>query len=118
VGESGITQRVALIGCTGLLGDIIGQTVAAQPDLEVVADLPFPEPDLDVDIVLWNNADEVRIAEWLGRISRRRGLRVLATLGDGKNASLWELRPHRTDLGALSPAHLVETIRASRGGRT
>jgi hypothetical protein len=36
---------------------------------------------------------------------------VLATLGDGRTASLWQLTPQRTDLGALSPAVLVEAIR-------
>jgi hypothetical protein len=108
--------RVALIGCSGLLGSIIDDALAAQPDLDVVADLdpPSPDealPDLDADLVLWNNADETRVAQWLGTLSSRCGPRVLATLGDGRDASLWELTPRRTDLGALSPGTLVETIR-------
>jgi hypothetical protein len=111
---------VALIGCSGLLGDIIEQTVAAQPDLCVVADLATSDlngtlPELDADIVLWNNADETRIAAWLGVLSARRLPRVLATIGDGRDASLWELTPRRTELGALSPASLVETIRRTAG---
>jgi hypothetical protein len=111
---------VALLGCSGLLGDIIEQTVAAQPDLCVVADLATSDlngtlPELDADIVLWNNADETRIAAWLGVLSARRLPRVLATIGDGRDASLWELTPRRTELGALSPASLVETIRRTAG---
>ena len=54
--------RVALIGCSGLLGEIIGQAVAAQPDVDVVADLAEPTDgaslaDVGADIVLWNNAE-------------------------------------------------------------
>jgi hypothetical protein len=113
--------RVALIGCSGLLGSIIGDALAAQPDLDVVADLDPPSadealPDVDADLVLWNNADETRVAQWLDTMSSRSGPRVLATLGDGRDASLWELTPHRTELGALSPGTLVDTIRRSATG--
>ena len=122
VGDSGSHVRVALIGCSGLLGDIIGQAVAAQPELEVVAELdsPPPEtelPDIDADIVVWNNADEESIARWLAGLSQRQP-RVLATLVDGHEAALWELTPHRSELGALSPQTLVETIRDTRAARS
>jgi len=122
VGDSGSHVRVALIGCSGLLGDIIGQAVAAQPELDVVAELdsPPPEtelPDIDADIVVWNNADEDSIARWLAGLSQRQP-RVLATLVDGHEAALWELTPHRSELGALSPQTLVETIRDTRAARS
>lgn len=114
--------RVALIDCSGLLGDIIEQTVVAQPDLCVVAELATSElnetlADLDADIVVWNDADEPRIARWLTELSRRSGPRVLATIGDGRDASLWRLTPRRTELGALSPSSLVETIRNTADDR-
>jgi hypothetical protein len=35
---------------------------------------------------------------------------VLTTIGDGRQASLWELVARRTELGSLSPGTLVETI--------
>lgn len=118
MGHPGAPVRIALIGCSGLLGDIITHTIAARPDLDVVAQLagvapeggpPFLDPDLDVDLVLWNNADERGMANWL------RGLchecpRVLATLGDGMSAALWELVPQRTELGEVSPQTLVQAI--------
>jgi len=111
--------RVALIGCSGMLGSIIGDALAAEPDLDVVATLAATDaaPTLpDVDLVVWNNADESRVAQLLGVASSRCGPRVLATLGDGRDASLWELTPHRTELGALSPESLVETIRRPATG--
>ncbi len=113
--------RVVLIGCSGLLGDIIDTALADQPGLDVVADLdtPGPEgglPDVDADLVLWNNADEARVERWLGDLSSHAAPRVLATLTDGRDASLWELVPRRTELGALSPRTLVETIRRPATG--
>ena len=107
--------RVALIGCTGLLGDIIRETLAGQPEVDVAAELAAPAaeeelPQLDADLVLWNNADESRVAGWLDRFARGAGPRVLTTVGDGRQASLWELVPRRTELGSLSPGTLVETI--------
>ncbi|WP_162181241.1 Rossmann-fold NAD(P)-binding domain-containing protein [Rhodococcus wratislaviensis] len=105
--------RVALVGCTGLLGDIIGKAVAAQPDIEVVAELQGGDevPEMDADLLLWNNADESRLEQWLHAAGARCAPRVLTILGDGRNTSLWELAPHRVDLGALSVTTLVETIR-------
>jgi hypothetical protein len=115
--------RVALIGCTGLLGDIIRQTLADEPDLDVVAQVTTPGPDLDLsqfdaDIVLWNDAEESRIARWLTGLTHHLAPRVLATLTDGQRAALWELTPHRIELGALSPDTLINTIRGRRVGRS
>lgn len=109
--------RVALVGCSGLLGDIIHRAVAEEPGLEVVADLPLPDslgdlPVVEADVVLWNESEGSHCPEWLSRLGRRACPPVLATHYDGRVASLWELVPRHTDLGALSPATLVETIRA------
>lgn len=121
VTQANSAVRVALIGCTGLLGDIIRQTLADEPDLDVVAQMTAPGSDFDLsqfdaDIVLWNDAEESRIAQWLTGFTRHRAPRVLATLTDGKRAALWELTPHRIELGALSPDTLIKTIRDSRVG--
>jgi hypothetical protein len=107
--------RVALVGCTGLLGDIISKAVAEDPSIDVVARIDAPGPAVDraveADLVLWNNADEAEVSRWLSDVHA--APRVLATVGDGRDAALWELAPHRTELGELSPAGLVETIRAA-----
>jgi hypothetical protein len=58
--------RVALVGCSGVLGDIIRRAVREAPDMRVVSEashFPVPGDALeerapDVDVVLWNNADE------------------------------------------------------------
>ncbi|MFZ0835733.1 MAG: hypothetical protein WAM92_22215 [Mycobacterium sp.] len=120
--ETSSTVRVALIGCTGLLGDIIRQTLSGEPDLDVVAQMTTPGPDFDLlqfgaDIVLWNGAEENLIVRWLSGLKQQHAPRVLATLTDGQEAALWELIPHRIDLGGISPRALVETIREKRAGR-
>lgn len=109
--------RLALVGCGGLLGDIIGEAVATHDDFHVVADVAAPAPgtdvalsELEVDLVVWKDADEDQVAAWLTRVQRRSPV-VLTTLGDGRDASLWRLAPHRTPLGQLSPRSLVDTIR-------
>lgn len=117
-GELGTPLRVALIGCVGLLGEIIGRTLSTEPDLAVVADVEELSYDDDLslvaaDLVVWNNADESLVVRWLSNLSNRCGPRVLATMGDGREASLWELTPQRKALGSLSPTTLVETIRSS-----
>jgi chemotaxis response regulator CheB len=113
--------RVAVIGCSGLLGDIIRQTIRAEADLEVVAELAVPGTDfnlaeVDADIVLWNDADEYRISRWLADLMQERSPRVLATTTDGQRGALWELKPHRIELGELSPRTLVDTIRRGCAG--
>lgn len=110
--------RVALVDCVGLIGDIIRQAIAAEPDFEVVAEISTKgtvDPLLDVgaDILIWNNADEKHLADRLEVIARRCGARVLATHADGRCADLWEVVPQRSPLPSLSPSAIVEMIRAS-----
>jgi hypothetical protein len=106
--------RVALIGCSGLLGDIIGKAIGADPLIEVVAridPITVGNQTIDADLVLWHNADEAQVASWLRDVHGTP--RVLATVGDGRAAALWELAPHRTELGEQSPAVLVQTIHSA-----
>ncbi|MBN3508312.1 hypothetical protein JYB55_05600 [Mycolicibacterium septicum] len=112
---------MALIRCSGLLGDVICHTIAAEPDLDIVVELAAPPSDLDIaelraDIVVWNEADPRRIEFWLKMFAHDHAPRVLATMTDGQDAALWELTPHRRELGALSPQTLVKSIRDSSNG--
>ncbi|CCG04043.1 hypothetical protein [Blastococcus saxobsidens] len=122
--------RVCLIGCTGLLGDIVLDALRRDPRITVVArvdsaaELGNPAdsaPPLDeLDLVVWNCADESRVPEWLDGV--RSTPRVLAVVEDGRAAALWELAPRRTALGSLSPLLLAEVIRTgalhTSSGRT
>ncbi|MEP6816104.1 MAG: hypothetical protein ABI873_11185 [Marmoricola sp.] len=114
-------MRVALVGYSGLLGDIIGRAISEDPELEVVADIDSAEliatglNVADADILLWNGADESRLWTWL-KAAAGRGPRILTTHGDGRHVLLWELAPQRTELGALSPTSLREALRGPAAG--
>jgi hypothetical protein len=123
VKESESPVRIALVGCTGLLGDVIRETLTSEPGLCVVAELNSPRGDLnvaelDAEIVLWKGADEHRVAVCLDDEIQRRAPRVLAVMTDGRRATLWELTPRRTELGALSPRTLVDIVRSTRASGT
>ena len=111
--------RVALVGCTGVLGDIIRGTVAATSDLEVVTEVTADHVDPEVvservDVVVWNNADDHRLRRLL---AARPGLPpILASQDDGRTAELWRLVAHRLPLGVLSPESLVDWIRTAAAG--
>lgn len=110
--------RVALVGCSGVLGDIIRRVVAEAPDLHVVTEATVYPTDVsavpdDVDVVFWNNADEEQLQRVLAEPAGTRQPPILTALNDGRNAVLWRLVPHRTPLGVLSPASLVDWIRSA-----
>jgi hypothetical protein len=108
--------RVVLVNCEGVLGDIITRAVTEAPGIDVVGTVRAVEvgPAIlagETDLVLWNDADERRLEQFLVFAARRRTPRVLATLSDGRDATLWKLVPWRTPLGSLSPTSLIEAIR-------
>lgn len=109
------TLRVSLVGCSGVLGDIIRTTLKQQPDMVVVEDVDtFPAGGgltVPSDVLVWNNADESRVERLLLNAAERSRPRVLATLGDGRDSAFWELAPRRTALGPPSPVALVQSIR-------
>lgn len=114
------STRVVLVGCTGLLGDIIRTSVLEAADLEVVAELGPEELGpgtgfVGADVVMWNQADETHLERLLTASAAGRIPKVLATVSDGRDAALWELVPRRTPLGSLSPASLVASIRSAAG---
>ena len=109
--------RVALVGCTGVLGEIIRNVVTDAPGVDVVAEMSADRLDRatgadDVDVVLCNNADEQRVRQLLtdsaGGVPP-----VLTAVDDGRSAVLWRVVPDRVPLGVLSPGSLVDWIRAA-----
>jgi hypothetical protein len=112
---------VALVSCTGVLGDVIRRTVATLPDVAVVQDLPYDDlPQLSValrqahpDVVVWLMNDESILTDHTELFSLDRGCAVIAVLDDGRRSSLWELRPHRTVLDPPSIDRLIDVLRSA-----
>jgi hypothetical protein len=86
-----------------LLRDLVEQRIAEQPDMVLggrLADLPADAPDV---IVCGEGCHEL--------LARRAGPRVLRIDEVGR-ASMHELREHTKPIGDVSPAQVVDAIRA------
>ena len=101
-----------------MLRELIAATIADQPDLEVVEpsgdgsalDTALERAGADVAIVGAERLDSAAVATVL---RRRPCARVLRISADGRETSLWELRPHERRLGDVSPGRLLDAIRAT-----
>ena len=100
-----------------LLREIVRETVAREPDLDVVAEhdadvavrVAVEQDDADFVIV---GSDAIADAAVESLVAADRGIRALELRSDGKTSVLYELRPHRVLMGELSPKTLLQTIRA------
>jgi DNA-binding NarL/FixJ family response regulator len=110
--------RIVLIDMSPLLREIVRETLAREPDLDVVA-----EHEAGVDVraaVERDGADFVIVgsdataeAAVSSLVAGERGVRALELRSDGRESVLYELRPHRVPLGEISPETLLHTIRAA-----
>ena len=111
-------MRIVLVGMTPLLGEIVRETLAGEPDLEVVAehdgdaDLREALEHADADFVIVGS-DAAAGGLVRALVEEGAARRALELLEDGKEGVLYELRPHQASLGELSPDALVRTIRAA-----
>ena len=107
--------RIVLIDMPPLLGGIVRDAIAREPDLDVVAEREAArlrevvEQD-EPDFVIVGTDDASAAVRSV--VEGRRGVRALEVHSDGRESVLYELRPHRVPLGEISPATLVQTIRA------
>ncbi|WP_428338563.1 hypothetical protein [Mycobacterium sp.] len=121
VAEVRALTRVALVACSGILGDLIRQSVSAAADLAVIEDLHTDEMAtlsasmrrIRPDVVVWQLQNEPSLADHPEFFGADSGFAVLAVVNDGRRGSLWRLRPHRTAVDPLSIDGLVGAIRAS-----
>jgi hypothetical protein len=90
----------------GVMRDLVETLVAAQPDLEIVGG--------DADVVLVGVATIAEADALTARLYARPHQRLLALAVDGRTAVAYELRPHVTPLGTLSPEGLLAAIRAGQ----
>ena len=103
--------RVLLSQMPQILRDILEHAVRRQPDLELIHDAVAP----DVVILGATSLDLIRMP--LSVLEKWPGARVMiVTPGEG-DAALFELRPHVTALGRVSPTELIERIRQSAANR-
>jgi DNA-binding NarL/FixJ family response regulator len=109
--------RIVLIDVPPLLRDIVREALVREPDLDVVAE---HEAGVDVrEAIEQEGADFVIVGSDAAAddhvrtvVSASLGVRLLELHSAGSASVLYELRPHRVSLGAISRETLLRTIRA------
>ena len=113
------TIRVILGEMPGMLREMIGAAIDEAPDMTVVATVDdrsmlassIAQTEADVLVV---SAPDGQGAEALQPLLYRQPRLTLLTIGNnGHSTALHELRPYTLTLGEVSPAELVDAIRAS-----
>jgi hypothetical protein len=115
--------RVLLLEMTGIVADIVRQTVSEQADLEVVATVPALRhlnavlAAVEADLVITPYPSSAGgLSRFDALLLARPGVRILAIQDDGRRACMYALAPRATALGVLTPETLVEFIRAPWSG--
>jgi DNA-binding NarL/FixJ family response regulator len=109
--------RIVLVAFAGLLRDIVWQTLEAESDMRVVAELvDYESVDrflgrASADLLIWSANGDGGDGVYADVLDQHPRLKVLAIRDDGRRGCLWELRPFPTSLGEVSPRLLVTAIR-------
>jgi DNA-binding NarL/FixJ family response regulator len=102
-----------------MLQSIIRGIVADQPDMEVVgelserAELEAMVEQTSAAFVIMGRDSPDATEGFRTLLTRQPPVRILAITGEGKAASLYELRPQRIPIGELSASRLVSVIRGA-----
>ena len=111
--------RILLAEMPRMLSDILTNVLARERDMEVLRVLEktdtllraVEESSADVVIVGLSDTELPRVCGDL--VTANPHMKVLAVAGDGRRVFLHELRPHTVPLGEMSPAGLIDAIRAA-----
>jgi DNA-binding NarL/FixJ family response regulator len=115
--------RVLTAELPGILNDIIGSVLQAAGDIEVVGRAAsYPElvalaRRLHPNVVIMELDESGPPGLGWDLYLNDPLLRVLGVVDEGRQTFVYELRPHRTALGELSPEALVAAVRRISGGQ-
>jgi hypothetical protein len=93
----------------GMLSAIITETLEAAPDIIVAAGA-----DDDLDVAILGGEPEGLPPFAFELLGRNPWMNVLKLRGDGRHASMFQLRPVERPLGEVSPQSLLDAVRAAR----
>jgi hypothetical protein len=100
--------RIRLVAMPRLVRELIEVALRAQPDMVVVAD-----EGCAPDFVVCGTPSERAPSAGRSLLAERARVRVLEVDPDAGSASLFELEEHEHPIGEVSPAQIVDTIRAA-----
>lgn len=105
--------RVALVGLTPLVRDLLHNLITGESDMRVAAVIErvdeLPDGPVDVYLLGEESSDGHTGERLLGDASSP--YRVIGVSADGRRMHLSELRPATESLGSLSSHELLEVIR-------
>jgi hypothetical protein len=107
-----VPVRVALLDLPQMLRAIV-EDILDQADDVTVTEAPAND---DADVVILGAHEDELPAAGRAQLERRPTAKVLTINGHGRNAYLYELRPHKTPLGEISADTLLAAVRSQRGG--
>lgn len=110
-------QRVAIVDLPRVMREIIRDLLSDEQGLRLVV-----EASADVDLsglvdatradVIVMSLPDVGLPREAGHmLAQHPGVRLLGVVADGRDAILYELRPHHRSLGDVSPSALVAALR-------
>jgi DNA-binding NarL/FixJ family response regulator len=111
--------RILLWKMPPMLLDIITDTLALQPDMDIVGkgwmetDLLDAAEKTNADIVITVRSTATEYKDYNELLYRHCRIKVLEILDEGRYGSLCEMRPRRVALGEMSSLRLLEAIRGS-----
>ena len=102
---------VVLIGLRGMVEEIIEGVLGDAPDVDVRSGPGVADVLEQTDVAILAGVSEELPGRVHGLLLRYPPLKVVTVEADGRSASLYDLRPHRTSLGKLSPQALLRVVR-------
>ena len=111
------TIRVLIRDGPPMLRDILERAIAGAPDMDTVPELPeaAPEPadqPPQPDVVIVGVGEREPAEGVSALLNRWPRSQVLVLTAHGRKAVMYQLVPHGTDMGEISPDQLLEAIRA------
>ena len=113
------TIRVLIRDGPTMLRDILERAIASAPDMETVAASPVPADEpvgqhpARPDVVIVGLRDSELVEDASALLNRWPGSQVFVLTAHGRKAVMYQLVPHETDMGEMSPDELVDAIRSS-----
>jgi hypothetical protein len=108
-----VSVRVALLDLPQMLSEIVKEILDQAEDVTVVDAGSKPETDV---FIVGAQEDELPPVG-LAQLERQPKAKVLTIDRNGRDAHLYELRPHKTPLGELSADTLLAAVGAARAKR-
>lgn len=111
--------RVFVMGLTSMLSDVVQAVVSDHPSLELVGESPVTDFGVAAasrpDIVVAPQ-DELTNDDVYAFLTEHCRVGVLGLTTDSGKATLYEMRPHRTALGAIGTEDLGAALDRFRSG--